>query len=480
MMARVLVVDDEVIITMQLAERISAMGHKVVGIASSGEEAIAKARATKPDIILMDIVMPGKTNGIAAAKAIYKELDIPVIFITSHADDKTIREVKKVNPYGYILKPFNDLELKATIELALFRKSDVSDRKRAEDALRQMSADHKVIIDHAPAMIWYKDTKNTFVRVNPAGARAFGMAIEEIEGKNMYDLFPDCAEKYCEDDREVITSGKPRLGIIEPMTTASGENLWVQSDKIPLKDEEGNITGILVFVVDITERKHAEDALALAGRKLNLLSSITRHDIINQLSALNGYLELSRDILGDPVKMAEFITKEQNITRTIEAQIRFTKDYQELGVAAPAWHNVNASIHKALTGLPMRDIHVEVDPKNTEVFADRLFEKVFYNLIDNALRYGGEGMKTIRVFSRESDGGLLIVCEDNGVGITDEDKKRLFTRGFGKNTGLGLFLSREILSITGITILENGTPGKGARFEITVPKGMYRFVKKER
>jgi len=121
-MARVLVVDDEAIITMQLEEKISSMGHKVVGMTSSGEDAIAKARAIKPDIILMDIVMPGKINGIAAAKVINKELGIPVIFITSYADDKIIEEVKLVNPYGYIVKPFNELELKAAVQLALSRK----------------------------------------------------------------------------------------------------------------------------------------------------------------------------------------------------------------------------------------------------------------------------------------------------------------------------------------------------------------------
>jgi len=123
-MARVLVVDDEAIITMQLEERISSLGHKVIGMASSGEDAIAKARVLKPDIVLMDIVMPGKTNGIAAAKVIHEELGIPVIFITSYADDKIIQEVKKVNPYGYIVKPFNELELKANVELALFRKKN--------------------------------------------------------------------------------------------------------------------------------------------------------------------------------------------------------------------------------------------------------------------------------------------------------------------------------------------------------------------
>lgn len=121
-MARVLIVDDEAIITLQLEGSISSFGHKVVGMTSSGEDAIAKARVIKPDIVLMDIVMPGKINGIGAAKIIHKELGIPVIFITSYADDKMLDQVKKVNPYGYIVKPFNELELKATVQLALSRK----------------------------------------------------------------------------------------------------------------------------------------------------------------------------------------------------------------------------------------------------------------------------------------------------------------------------------------------------------------------
>jgi ABC-type nitrate/sulfonate/bicarbonate transport system substrate-binding protein len=102
--------------------------------------------------------------------------------------------------------------------------------------------------------------------------------------------------------------------------------------------------------------------------------------------------------------------------------------------------------------------------------------KVFYNLIDNALRYGGAGLKTVQVSSRQVETALVIICQDDGVGISVDDKKNLFTRGFGKNTGLGLFLSREIIGITGITIMENGEPGQGARFEITVPKGMWRIM----
>lgn len=122
----------------------------------------------------------------------------------------------------------------------------------------------------------------------------------------------------------------------------------------------------------------------------------------------------------------------------------------------------------------MRDISIVDEISGLEIYTDPLFQKVFYNLIDNALRYGGPDMTTIRFSYQESGPGMVISVADDGIGITANDKKRLFERGFGHHTGLGLFLSREILSITGITITESGEPGKGALFEIVVPNGAWR------
>jgi len=140
-MSKILVVDDEAIITMQLEERLSAMGYTVAGMASSGEDAIEKARRLTPDLVLMDIVMPGKLNGIEAAKTI-AELDIPVVFVTSYADDAIIEKAKQVRPYGYIVKPFNELEIKAAIEVALFRKTAEQELRKAARAPHEKGARH--------------------------------------------------------------------------------------------------------------------------------------------------------------------------------------------------------------------------------------------------------------------------------------------------------------------------------------------------
>lgn len=136
-MSKILVVDDEAIITMQLEERLTALGYEVVGMAASGEESIEKARRLKPDIVLMDIVMPGKMNGIEAAKQIYEEMGIPCVFVTSYADDAIIEKAKEARPYGYIVKPFNELEIKAAIEVGLFRSASEPRPRREKGPARR-------------------------------------------------------------------------------------------------------------------------------------------------------------------------------------------------------------------------------------------------------------------------------------------------------------------------------------------------------
>jgi PAS domain S-box-containing protein len=148
---------------------------------------------------------------------------------------------------------------------------------RLQGELRRLYAEQQTIFNSVPAMIWYKDRKNNFIRVNHAVAQSIGRTVEEIEGESAYGIFPDEAEHYYEDDLEVINSGQPKLGILEEMGTASGEKRWVQTDKIPYRDEAGNITGILLFTVDITERKRAEEAVRESQRQNEFLAGIIEH-----------------------------------------------------------------------------------------------------------------------------------------------------------------------------------------------------------
>lgn len=228
-------------------------------------------------------------------------------------------------------------------------------------------------------------------------------------------------------------------------------------------------------LLDVNERLTAsEGAFEIANRKLNLLSSITRHDIRNQLMGLLTFLDLTRMKVTDP-DVIGYIDKEQAAAHAIERQIEFTKTYEDIGVRAPMWQDVAGLAGELQSRLPP-GIVLDIRVKGLAVYADPLLGKVFENLVDNSLRHG-ERVSRITISSLQYGlGDIAIVFEDDGIGIHDDDKERIFVKGFGKNTGLGLFLSREILTITGFSMKESGTYGKGVRFEILVPQGKFRFT----
>lgn len=230
-----------------------------------------------------------------------------------------------------------------------------------------------------------------------------------------------------------------------------------------------------VAETQLDDLKKAQNAIFLANKKLNLLNSITRHDINNQLTVQMGYLEMLEDTKLDPMQN-EYFLHATTAAKRISSMIQFTKEYEKIGVNAPVWQDCHSLVDTAVKEVQLGKVMVNNDlPDKVEVFADPLIVKVFYNLIDNAMRYGGK-ITTIRFFVEHAGEDHIIICEDDGVGIPADEKEKIFERGFGKNTGLGLALSREIFDITGITIREAGEPGKGARFEMLVSKGAWRMT----
>ncbi|NLD56741.1 MAG: PAS domain S-box protein, partial [Methanomicrobiales archaeon] len=339
--------------------------------------------------------------------------------------------------------------------------------------LQQSEERYRTLAESARDFIYIIDTEDRVTYVNSFAAAAVGKTQEEIIGQTRSALFPEPeSSRQNENIRSVFTTGQP-VKIESNLPLPSGEQ-WNDTLLVPLRDRNSTITGVLGITRDITQRKQMEEALFQVNKKLNLLSGVTRHDILNQLTALRTYLELSLDYTTDPA-MIDFIAKEKQITEIIDQQISFTRDYQKLGLNAPTWQEVNATISWIIQPLSDPSVRIAIDIPLLEVFADPMLEKVFYNLVDNAIRHGGKTLSEIRISEHEDSAGLLITVEDNGAGIADESKEQIFERGFGQNTGFGLFLSREILGITGITIRETGTCGKGARFEIRVPRGTYRY-----
>ena len=225
-------------------------------------------------------------------------------------------------------------------------------------------------------------------------------------------------------------------------------------------------------ILEAVKRRKEQEVPALTNRKLRLLSSITRHDINNQLTALQNYLSFMVLERPDPSSQT-YLDRASDAADRIAAIVRFNREYEEIGVNSPAWHDCRLLVDRATDRIPSWAISVENEiPAGTVAFADPLIDRAFYALVDNAVRHGGK-ITTLRFSLGRSGPDPAIICEDDGDGVHAAEKERIFDRGFGKNTGMGLFLAREILSITGITIAENGEPGHGARFEMTIPPAAF-------
>jgi signal transduction histidine kinase len=248
---------------------------------------------------------------------------------------------------------------------------------------------------------------------------------------------------------------------------------WFDVHITSFESGEGTRTGLTCVVRDVTGRKQSEEALHQVNKKLTLLTGITRHEIRSQLTVLQGFLNLLQEMQSDP-SFREYFERASDATERISAMIRFTKEYEKIGVHAPTWYDIRALAGTEEIQAMLGQIQLKNDlPAGTDVLADSLISLVISNLVDNTVRHG-ERVSTIRVALHKLDGDRIITFEDDGVGIPPDEKEKIFAYGYGKNTGMGLFLAREILDITGISIRETGEPGKGARFEIMVPKGMWR------
>jgi signal transduction histidine kinase len=328
-----------------------------------------------------------------------------------------------------------------------------------------------------------------------------GIPPGQIEGTNLLERYPTLKDPSVLARIDQLFQGGPAV-LFSPMfhphllpCTMPNGNLMVHKISfIPINTDNKILALVLIDdVSDLTnqvtayrdmkklverqldELKKAQDAIFQANKKLNLLNSITRHDIMNKLTILIGYLELTKDKEQHDPDLVRYLHTELEAARAIREQIQFTKFYQDIGVNNAVWQDVRETIQTAIKSLNPGGTRIEIDLPAVEIFADPLLQKVFYNLIENSLRHG-ETLTRIAVTSADHEGELSIVYEDDGIGVQEDVKEKIFRREHYKNTGFGLFLTREILGITNITIHENGKEGQGARFEIRIPEGTWRYA----
>ncbi len=345
---------------------------------------------------------------------------------------------------------------------------DITDRKKLEEELRESKEWYSAAINNAPGPILILE-EGIIEFINTAGILASGYPPEELLGKSIFAfLLPESQE--VSRDAAVARAGTAAVSEYEvKFLRKDNEILSVIVRAIDLSYKGKTVT--FALLTDITERKKADEALRVANRQLNLLSGITRHDILNKVTGILGYLELARMKPDDP-EVREYLEKIDDATKAIRSQIEFTRIYQDLGTHAPQWIDLDMVMPRSQVPAT---IALDARVRGILIFTDPMIEKVFFNLLENSLRHG-ERVTAITVSYYMAGDDLVVVWEDNGVGIAADEKEKIFERGFGKNTGLGMFLVREILSLTGLSIKETGVPGTGARFEILVPKGAYRVT----
>jgi two-component system sensor histidine kinase/response regulator len=422
---KILVAEDSRTQAESLRYILEKKGHRVT-LAPNGKEAFEYIAIDRPDLVMTDIMMP-EMDGYELCRKIKtdaKMRSIPVILVTQLFDPVDVVRGLEAGADNFIIKPYEPQDIDARIQdiMAIPAGDDVTCyplKVRVADGVHAITSNRHQILNILLS------TYDITVRKN-------------VE----------------------LQEAQERLNIL---------NDRLQDTIAELKNANRDL------LAENTERLRVEKALADANKKLQLMASITRHDLRNQLTALREYLELSEvSRKKDPVGAWNYVANATAVVNQTINTVEFTGEYQKIGVKSPLWQSAKLLVDMTEKYTSLGSVRLENSlPDTIEVYADPLIEKVFFNLIDNAVRYGKK-TTTIRFRFEETETGDTIICEDDGVGIADNEKEKIFAYEYGMNTGLGLFLAREILIITGIVISETGIPGKGARFEMKCPKRTIR------
>lgn len=413
------------------------------------------------------IIRTGSVIGIALIILVFTLLTAIVVGSISgsvstdidRADQKR-REAEEELRATYHQLVAREEELRQKYEELLSAGFELSTNEKEYQSILRTAMDGFSIVDI---------TRGTFTDVNDAFCRMLGYTRDELLQMSLHSIeAQETARDIADHTRKILDHGFDRFET--KYRCGDGRIIDVEVSVVYAGPQVGKV---IAFHRDITERNTRERALDQSKKKLSLLNTVTFAEIQNALFTLKAYHQMARDKITDPAT-GTFLEKEEISIQKIADSLNFAKSYQDMGINPPLWQNAGHVFLLAISHLDFLRIRHTIELDGLEIFADPLLEQVFQVLADNVLKHG-TGATEMQLRYETAGEHLKMVVEDNGTGIPESLKNTVFEREFQKRRGKGLYLAREILGITGITITETGEPEKGARFEILVPGSGYRF-----
>ena len=487
---KILVVDDEQVVALDVEASLDALGYEVVGIAGTGKEALRLTAETSPDLVLMDIQLYGSMDGIAAAGEIRNRWQIPVVFITAFASEEVLARAKATGPYGYVAKPFQTKDLKATVAVAL----------QQHRLTKQVFQEHgwlRTLLEGMSDGVVATDIRGEVKFLNPVAEKLIGWTLAEAMGRPIEEVYPLRTESgaplsQCQLRRVLATNqaiGRQRF----ILTTRFGRNVMVEDSAAPMHDAQGELTGAVTVIADITERLESErererlvTELQRSNAALGRFSYTVAHDLQAPVRAVKSFTELLARELAQPLqqKAAEYLNWITGAATGMEHLIQALLRYAQVGEAAihpemvsagQAWAEVQVSLSASLSET---QAHLDAGLLPT-ICADRVqFQQLLQNLLSNAIQYRLPGQAPkISITGKAIAGGWEFAVTDQGQGIPPEQVERIFVpfaRLHGRDvpgTGLGLTLCRTIVERHGGRIwAESAGVGQGATIRFVVPR----------
>lgn len=490
--ANILIVEDERIVAEDIQTSLKELGYSVAGIVSSGEEALKKAAAEHPDLVLMDIMLKGEMNGTEAAEQIRSLYNIPIIYLTAYADENVLARAKITEPFGYIVKPFEDMELNSSIEIALYKHEMETQLRESETWL---STTLRSIGDAVIAT----DTNSRITFMNPVAESLTGWNQKEATGKPLTEVFNIINEQTrgsVESPVDTVIQKGVTVGLANHtiLISKDGKEILINDSAAPIIDEKGNIIGIVLIFRDVTEKNRmmAELQNMQKLKSIGVLAGGIAHDFNNILLGVFGNISLAKEKLSKNHPGFTFLEDaEKSINRATHLTtqlLTFAKGGE------PVKENINIGslieevVRFDLSGsnvMPVFDLAENL--WNADVDKGQI-QQVFSNLTINAnqaMPDGGHLYITMEntVISKEMiptlDPGkfIKITIQDEGIGIDPKYLERIFEPYFStKHTGSGLGLSiiYSIINKHQGHISVESKPGNGTRFTIYLPASELR------